>query len=195
MQIEKININKIKPNKDNPRIIKDYKFKKLVNSIKEFPEMLKIRPIVVNDEMIVLGGNQRLKACKDAGLKEVYIINAKELTEEQQKEFIIKDNVNFGEWDLGMLKIDFDKNKLENWGLELKEKDKKEDGEIVFSQELDEESNYIILKFTKDIDFLYIQTLLNLGSSYSKRANGKEWAKGIGRVIDGIKAINLIKGK
>ena len=99
MKTEHIAIGKLKPNKDNPRVIKDDKFKKLVNSIKSFPEMLQLRPIVVNDKMVVLGGNMRLKACKEAGLKKVYIIKAEDLTEEQQKEFIIKDNVSFGEHD------------------------------------------------------------------------------------------------
>ena len=88
-EIKSVAISEIKPNPNNPRIIKDDKFKKLVQSIKEFPEMLDIRPIVVNNEMVVLGGNMRLRACKDAGLKEVPIIIANELTKEQQKEFII----------------------------------------------------------------------------------------------------------
>ena len=97
--MELININKVKTNPENPRVIKGDKFNKLVKSIKEFPEMLKLRPIVVNSDMVVLGGNMRLKACKEAGLKEVYILKADDLTEEQQKEFIVKDNVGFGEWD------------------------------------------------------------------------------------------------
>lgn len=96
MKIEKVKISAVKNNPNNPRIIKDDKFRKLVNSVKEFPQMLEIRPIVVNDEMIVLGGNMRLKACVEAGLKEVFIIKASELTEEQQREFIIKDNVSGG---------------------------------------------------------------------------------------------------
>ena len=90
-----VSISQIKPNPNNPRLIKDDKFNKLVKSIKEFPEMLKLRPIVVNKDMVVLGGNMRLKACIEAGLKEVPIIKAEDLTEEQQKEFIIKDNTGF----------------------------------------------------------------------------------------------------
>ena len=86
-------ITKIKNNPNNPRILKDDKFKKLVQSIKDFPEMLELRPIVVTSDMIVLGGNMRLKACREAGLKEVPIIIADNITEEQQREFIIKDNV------------------------------------------------------------------------------------------------------
>ena len=118
MKIEKKPILEIKNNPNNPRIIKDDKFKKLVKSIKDFPEMLEIRPIVVNENLMVLGGNMRLKACKDAGLKELYIIQAKGLTPEQENEFIIKDNNNFGEWDYELLKS-WDADLLEDYGLEL----------------------------------------------------------------------------
>jgi len=114
-----VKISEIKSNPNNPRLIKDDKFKKLVKSIQEFPEMLKLRPIVVNNEMIVLGGNMRLKACKEAGLKEVYILKADDLTVEQQKEFIVKDNVGFGEWDWDMLANEWDSEELEAWGLDL----------------------------------------------------------------------------
>jgi len=114
-----VKISEIKSNPNNPRLIKDDKFKKLVKSIQEFPQMLKLRPIVVNNEMIVLGGNMRLKACKEAGLKEVYILKADDLTEEQQKEFIVKDNVGFGEWDWDILANEWDTEKLEDWGLDL----------------------------------------------------------------------------
>ena len=116
--MELVKISKVKPNETNPRFIKDSKFKKLVKSIKEFPEMLKLRPIVVNKDMVVLGGNMRLKACKEAGLKEVYILKADNLTEEQQKEFIVKDNVGFGEWDWDILANDWDIKELEDWGLD-----------------------------------------------------------------------------
>ena len=116
--MELVKINKVKPNETNPRFIKDNKFKKLVKSIKEFPEMLKLRPIVVNGDMVVLGGNMRLKACKEAGLKDVWILKADNLTEEQQKEFIVKDNVGFGEWDWDILANDWDIKELEDWGLD-----------------------------------------------------------------------------
>jgi site-specific DNA-methyltransferase (adenine-specific) len=107
------------PNTSNPRIIKDDKFKKLVKSIQEFPEMLKLRPIVVDADMVVLGGNMRLKACKAAGLTEVPIVIADQLTPEQQAEFIIKDNVGFGEWDWDLLANEWDEQLLQDWGLEL----------------------------------------------------------------------------
>ena len=115
MQHTLAKLSDIKANPNNPRIIKDGKFKQLVVSIKEFPRMLEIRPIVVNDDMVVLGGNMRLKACKEAGLKEVPIIKASDLTEAQQREFIIKDNVGFGEWDMEALANEWDKDDLEKW--------------------------------------------------------------------------------
>jgi len=117
MQITIENISSVKPNPNNPRLIKDDKFQKLVNSIKEFPDMLKLRPIIVNEDMIVLGGNMRLKACKEAGLKEIPIIRANDLTEEQKKEFILKDNQSFGEWDTKLLS-DWDKDLLLDSGFE-----------------------------------------------------------------------------
>ena len=109
----------IKANPNNPRIIKDDKFHKLVQSIRDFPKMLEIRPIVVNDDMTVLGGNMRLKACKEAGLTEVPIIKVSELTEDEQKEFIIKDNVGYGEWDYELLGSEWDTEALARWGLDL----------------------------------------------------------------------------
>jgi hypothetical protein len=117
--IQNVPINTVKANPNNPRIIKDDKFAKLVKSINEFPQMLNLRPIVVNDDMVVLGGNMRLKACKEAGLKEIPIIKASELTEQQQKEFIVKDNVGYGEWDWSDLANNWDSEQLEEWGLDI----------------------------------------------------------------------------
>jgi hypothetical protein len=119
MKTIKAKIKDIKTNPNNPRYIKDEKFKKLVQSIKELPEMLQLRPIVVNDDMVVLGGNMRLKACQKAGLKEVPIIKASDLTPEQQNEFIIKDNIGFGEWDWDLLANEWDQEQLTDWGLDL----------------------------------------------------------------------------
>ena len=112
-------IGTIIPNPVNPRIIKDDKFKKLVKSIQEFPQMLELRPIVVDSNMVVLGGNMRLKACIAAGLKEVPIIVADQLTDAQKDEFIIKDNVGFGEWDWDLLANEWEPDALTNWGLDL----------------------------------------------------------------------------
>lgn len=117
--MERVDIKQVRPNPDNPRFIKGNKFEKLVKSIKEFPEMLDLRPIVVNQDMIVLGGNMRLKACEEAGLKEVPIIFADNLTPEQEKEFIIKDNSSFGEWDWDLLANEWETDQLIDWGMDI----------------------------------------------------------------------------
>ena len=128
---QQVKISQVKKNPNNPRIIKNDKFKKLVNSIKEFPEMLKLRPIVVDENMIVLGGNMRLKASKEAGLKEVWIEVAEGLTEEQKKEFIVKDNVGFGEWEWDILANEWDSIQLEEWGLDVwKNEDDKQNNDV-----------------------------------------------------------------
>jgi site-specific DNA-methyltransferase (adenine-specific) len=119
MKIEKVKLSEIKPNPNNPRIIKDEKFKKLVKSIKDFPQMLELRPIVVDENNIILGGNMRFKALKEAGHTEVSIVRANDLTSEQKDEFIVKDNVGFGEWDWDTLANEWDADKLEDWGLDL----------------------------------------------------------------------------
>ena len=111
-------ISEIKPNPNNPRLIKDDKFKKLCQSIKDFPEMLELRPIVVNKDMIILGGNMRYKAAKEIGLKEIPVTIA-DLTEDQQREFLIKDNTSGGEWDWEVLANEWDSEQLEAWGLDL----------------------------------------------------------------------------
>jgi DNA modification methylase len=116
---QQVKISKVKGNPSNPRIIKNDKFKKLVKSIQEFPEMLKLRPIVVDEDFMVLGGNMRLKASKDAGLSEVWIDIAEGLTEEQKKEFIVKDNVGFGEWEWDILANEWDSVQLAEWGLDV----------------------------------------------------------------------------
>ena len=116
---QQVKISKVQGNPSNPRIIKNDKFKKLVKSIQEFPEMLKLRPIVVDEDMMVLGGNMRLKASKDAGLKEVWIEVAEGFTEEQKKEFIVKDNVGFGEWEWDMLGNEWNSVQLAEWGLDV----------------------------------------------------------------------------
>ena len=119
MKVDKVKISEVKTNPKNPRLIKDDKFKKLVKSIQEFPQMLELRPIVVDENNIVLGGNMRLKACKEAGMKEVFIVKAEGLTELQKDEFIVKDNVGFGEWDWDMLANEWDAELLNDWGLDL----------------------------------------------------------------------------
>lgn len=117
--MERVDIRQVRSNPDNPRFIKGDKFEKLVKSIREFPQMLELRPIVVNKDMVVLGGNMRLKACEEAGIEQVPIIFADNLTEEQQKEFIIKDNSSFGEWDWDILANEWDIDMLNDWGIDV----------------------------------------------------------------------------
>jgi hypothetical protein len=116
--MELILISKVIPNEDNPRYIKEEKFKKLVQSLKEFPEMANARPIVVNKEMVALGGNMRLKAMQEAGWTEVPV-EIVDWSEEQQREFIIKDNVGFGEWDWDELANTWNAEELTEWGLDV----------------------------------------------------------------------------
>ena len=114
-----MNINELKSNPNNPRIIKDHKFKQLVKSIQEFPQMLELRPIVIDENNMVLGGNMRLKACLEAGLTDVPVIHANNLTEAQKKEFIIKDNISFGEHDWDALANEWNIIELDEWGLDI----------------------------------------------------------------------------
>jgi len=197
----KLEINKLKPNKENPRIIKDYKFKKLVKSIKEFPEMMELRPIIVDEDMTILGGNMRYRASIKAGLKEVPVKIAKDLSDEQKQEFIVKDNVGFGEWEWDILANEWDSKILDKWGLDIPftEDDVEEmsnpnniDTENIFATELDRESNYIVLKFDNDIDWIQAKTLFGLKTETARRQNGKPWSSGIGRVLNGTEAINKL---
>jgi ParB-like chromosome segregation protein Spo0J len=139
--LKTIDIQCIFENTENPRIIKTEKFKKLVKSIKEFPEMLQLRPIIVNSEMVILGGNMRLKACKEAGLEKVPIIIADNLTKEQEKEFVIKDNLGYGEWDYDLLSQKWEIELLIDWGIDLP----KMDEEISPSEEDIKENEYLII--------------------------------------------------
>jgi len=148
--MESIAISKVRPNSDNPRYIKDEKFKKLVQSLRDFPEMANVRPIVVNKEMVVLGGNMRLKAMQEAGWSEVPV-QVVDWSEEKQREFTIKDNVGFGEWDWDELANTWDAEELNEWGLDvpnLEEIDKLEDGEemeLPQSVQLEPPMEYILV--------------------------------------------------
>jgi hypothetical protein len=152
--VQKINIQKITSNANNPRLIKDNKFKKLVKSIKEFPEMLRIRPIVVDENNVVLGGNMRLRACKEAGLKEVWIEKIENFTEEQKQEFIVKDNVGFGDWDWDILANKWDNIKLGEWGMDVWQPEKDFDLNSFFEEDTTEKekenTNKIILEYNEE---------------------------------------------
>tara|TARA_R100000329_G_scaffold114636_1_gene94129 strand:+ start:9116 stop:9736 length:621 start_codon:yes stop_codon:yes gene_type:complete len=145
-----VKINKVRIHPDNPRVIKDEKFRDLVRSLKDFPEMMEKRPIVVNEQLYCLGGNMRLRAAREAGMKEVWIDIA-QWSEEKQKEFIIKDNVRFGEWNHDILANEWDQDELKDWGYEF-DFDKKidlldddEEIEITQSVQLDPPKEYILI--------------------------------------------------
>ena len=159
-----MNINEIKPNPSNPRIIKDDKFKKLVKSIQDFPQMLELRPIVIDENNVVLGGNMRLKACIEAGLKDVPVKQAKDLTEKQKKEFIVKDNVGYGEWDWDDLANNWDEQLLTEWGLDIPNFDTGSFADQNKELSLDDvcDSMSINLKYTEEEYYIVKEQLLKI---------------------------------
>lgn len=149
--IEQIDINDVKENPKNPRTISDDKFQKLVKSIKDFPEMLELRPIIIDKKNMVLGGNMRLKACKEAGLSDIHIIKADKLTPKQKKEFIIKDNIAFGQDDWDVLQEDWELSQLEDWGMEIPEDIQEIDiSDIIEVEDFSKEATFRIV--CKDLD-------------------------------------------
>jgi hypothetical protein len=115
-------LSAIRPNPNNPRLIRDHKFRQLVDSIKTFPKMMSLRPIIIDDSYMILGGNQRFKALLDLGYDDVpddWIRFASELTDDEKRRFIIEDNTEFGEYDWGILLNDYDDKELMAWGIDL----------------------------------------------------------------------------
>ena len=152
-------LSEIKPNPNNPRLIKDDKFKKLCQSIKDFPEMLELRPIVVNKDHIILGGNMRYKAAKEIGLKEIPVTIA-DLTPEQEREFLIKDNTSGGEWDWEVLANEWNSEELEAWGLDLPEDDNdNQKGKIVKENIKPFIQTHVLISFPPE-KMIYLQELL-----------------------------------
>jgi hypothetical protein len=153
---KKVNIKEIIPNKENPRFISDKKFEKLVKSIKDFPEMLEKRPLVVDENMVVLGGNMRLKALQKAGFKEIIVDVAENWSEEKKKEFIIKDNVGFGEWDWDVLANIYDKDLLIDYGIDILFDDNVDlDDFFEENEKKNENKNKIILEYNqKDYEII-----------------------------------------
>jgi ParB-like chromosome segregation protein Spo0J len=140
----------IKPNPNNPRVLRDDKFQKLKQSITEFPKMLSLRPMVIDENNVVLGGNMRLRALQELGftdIDEAWVKRSSDLTEEEKKRFIIADNVAFGEWDWDTLANDWDVVDLEAWGLDIPQFDTVEE-EVI--EEEEEQSNVIELKFNNE---------------------------------------------
>jgi len=164
--IKKVKITEVIANPNNPRLIKDEKFKKLVKSIQDFPDMLNVRPIVVNKDMVVLGGNMRLKAIKEAGIKEINV-NIVDWNEQQQKEFIVKDNVGYGEWDWNDLANNWDSEELTDWGLDIPNFNTEGFADKNKELSLDDviDSMTITLKYTEDEYHIVKDALLKLAST------------------------------
>lgn len=160
-------ISQIKPNPENPRIIKDHKFKQLVESIKSFPQMLELRPIVIDENNVVLGGNMRLKACIEAGLKDVPVVQAKDLTDLQKKEFIVKDNVGYGEWDWDDLANNWDEQLLTEWGLDIPNFQTDTFADLNKELSLDDvtDSMSINLKYTEEEYYIVKEALSKIAST------------------------------
>ena len=164
------NITEIKPNPKNPRVIKDEKFAKLVQSLKDFPEMLEKRPLIcftdTDGKMVVLGGNMRLKAAKEVGLKKLPVMLADDWNEEQKQQFLIKDNVGFGEWNWEELQQDWDVQQLGEWGLDVPQwANNSEDIEDIENIESFNESVNFTIKCESIEQLEELQTKLNVSGS------------------------------
>lgn len=198
MIIKKKKISDLKPAPYNPRTSTKKQEDNLAESLKKFGV---VEPIIFNETTgHIVGGHFRVRELKKLGYKEVECVIV-ELSEADEKELNIRLNANTGAWDFDELANNWNAEDLESWGLDIEqgiEQESKEQGErekAGFSAELDQASNYIVLKFSTDIDWINAKDIFELNSTYSKRANGKEWSKGIGRVVDGVRAIEMIKEK
>ena len=152
---QKVPISRVKLNKENPRYIKDHKFEKLKQSLKDFPEMLELRPIVVDSDLMILGGNMRYQAAKDIGMSEVFITVAEGLTDEQKKEFIIKDNASFGDWDWDLLANNWSDIELGDWGVDVWQPEELSDDDLdeFFEEddtEVKDEKYKIVLEYSEE---------------------------------------------
>ena len=157
-----IQVEKLKLNDGNPRYIKEDNFIKLVNSIKEFPRMLEYRPVIVNEDFLVLAGNMRLRAAKEIGLKEIPVLIADKLTEKEQRELIIKDNVGYGDWDWNMLANEWDKEELISWGIDIPEFEEKDFSDKNKEVDINEFENTMVIKLNySEEEFMIVKDQLS----------------------------------
>ena len=198
MNIELIEINKLKPATYNPRQISTKQYNDLKKSIQKFDL---VDPIIVNKDMTVIGGHQRLKICKELKYKDVDCV-VLDLIKEQERELNVRLNKSGGEFDVDILANEFDIDELTDWGfkhielgLNIDKLDAPEniDTEHPFATELDFSNNYIVLKYDNDIDWIQAKTLFELKTETARSTNGKAWSKGIGRVLNGSDAIKKIQ--
>lgn len=200
MKIVKKKIKDLKPAEYNPRELTKKQYEDLKNSLTEFgvvePVLVNINPNRLN---IVVGGHQRLRIWSEMGNEEIpcAVVN---LPLEKEKELNIRLNKNGGQWDWDLLANNFDEADLIDWGFnaddvlkELTEEDAEEEPEVKFSEYVGESNNYVVLTFDNDVDWLSAQTHFDLESVHSKRANGKPWSKGIGRVVNGAEYLKSLQ--
>lgn len=178
-----IKVEDIVANPNNPRVITDLQFEKLKKSINDFPEMMNLRPIVVNEENMVLGGNMRLKAIKELGVEEVAVIKSSGLTEEQVKEFIVKDNSNFGDWDFEELISQYELSNLDDYGVDVPNSEIKIEGEAQFKQEEVDFSEYTIYFEDEEEQEIFFRFLAHIKNKFDGVENVSE------RVIRYIKSV------
>lgn len=200
MKIVDRKISELIPAEYNPRKISDDGKKELRES---FESLGTLRPALINKypgrENVIISGHQSIEIAIEMGLTE-YPCFEVSFDPEKEKEANIRMNTHNGEWDVKLLEMEFNPDELASWGAHdvanlLAGSDETDGGggDIQFSTELDEESNFVVLKFDKDIDFLNIESILHLPRTHSKRQNGKPWSKGIGRVVDGVEAIKKFR--
>lgn len=193
-----MNLSEIKENPDNPSFIKNEKFEKLVESLRQFPKMMELRPIVVDDDMMALGGNMRRRALEALGYVDIpdsWVKKAEDLTQEERDRFIITDNIGYGEWDMDILANQWEIEDLNEWGLDIPNldefkatKDIPDEGEIMFSENLLLEHNYVVLYFDNPMDWEVAMARFGL-KKVKTNTPEKSQKIGIGRVINGSKFI------
>lgn len=175
-----LSIKELVANNKNPRVIKKDSFERLKKSIQDFPDMMKLRPIVIDEDNIVLGGNMRFKACSELGIETVSVIKVIGLTEEQKKEFVVKDNKSFGDWDWEMLSSDWDVQDLNDWGFgdwKPKQVDLKDEGVFkkVFDATKNEDAIFpVIPKFDEKQELLIIVSESEVDSNWLRERLGMQ---------------------
>jgi hypothetical protein len=195
-------LSDINPNPDNPRVIKDDKFRKLVNSIREFPKMLELRPMILDSTNTIIGGNMRYKALQQIGYTDIpdeWIKRAEDLTEDEKRRFIIADNIQLGDWEWDMLASLWNEDDLIDWGLTFEGVVTTKDPEVAEEQrtieemelKFDEHHDYIVFLFNNVND--YVMAVTNLGLRKVKASLSEKSKKiGLGRVVDGTRLIELM---
>lgn len=203
-----VDINELVPYARNSRTHSESQIKKIMASIKEFDFM---NPVIIDGDKGIIAGHGRVMDAERLGFKKLPCIEAKHLSEAQKRAYVIADNrlAEDAGWDNDLLKVELEELSGEGFDLALtgfeddeinklledKEPENDGSGVIPFSEELDESHNYVVLYFDNDLDWLSAQTHFDLDTVHSKRANGKPWSKGIGRVVDGGKYLSELGKK